>query len=98
MHRAISALLNTNSPHLSKGEPKGVRVVPQASKGFDEFYISQVNEQGQTVFQLSGMPNHKTEDKSADTTSLQEGFATITVLAPDMTNYEKTHELRQIKW
>ncbi len=90
-------VININIPQLSKGGPKGVRVVPQSSKGFDEYYIRQKNEQGQTVFQLAGEPNH-TDETPTDTTSLVQGFITITVLAPDMTNHEKTRRLEQIKW
>jgi len=90
-------VININIPQLSKGEPKGIRVVPQSDKGFDEYYIPQKNEQGQTVFQLAGEPNH-TDEEPTDTISLVEGFITITVLAPDMTNHHKTRELQQIKW
>jgi broad specificity polyphosphatase/5'/3'-nucleotidase SurE len=71
--------------------------VPQSSKGFDEYYIRQKNEQGQTVFQLAGEPNH-TDETPTDTTSLVQGFIAITALAPDMTNHEKTRQLQQIKW
>ena len=90
-------VLNINIPHLSKGEPKGVRVVPQSSKGFEEYYIRQTNEQGQTVFQLAGGP-HLNDGNPTDTMSLEEGFITITALAPDMTDHQKTSELKQIKW
>ena len=90
-------VININIPRLSKGQPKGIRVVPQSSKGFDEHYIRQKNEQGQTVFQLAGGP-HRADDTLADTTSLEEGFITITALAPDMTNHEKTKELQKIEW
>jgi len=88
---------NINIPQLSKGEPKGIRVVPQSSKGFDEYYIRQKNEQGQTVFQLTGK-SHRIDQAPTDTTSLEEGFITITALAPDMTDHHKTDELQQIKW
>jgi 5'-nucleotidase len=90
-------VINVNIPHLSKGEPKGVRVVPQSSKGFDEYYIRQTNEQGQTVFQLAGS-GHRVDGTPTDTTSLEEGYITITALAPDMTDHPKTSELKQIKW
>ena len=90
-------VININIPQLSKGEPKGIRVVPQSSKGFDEYYIPQKNEQGQTVFQLAGGP-HRADDTPTDTTSLVEGFITITALAPDMTNHEKTRRLQKVKW
>ncbi len=90
-------VINVNIPQLSKGEPKGVRVVPQSSKGFKEYYIRQTNEQGQTVFQLAG-EHHASDGNPTDTTSLGEGFITITALAPDMTDHKKTSELKQIKW
>jgi 5'-nucleotidase len=90
-------VININIPLLSKGEPKGVRVVPQSTKVFDEYYIQQKNEQGQTVFQLAGVPD-LAEESPADITSLVEGFITITALAPGMTDHERTHELKQIKW
>ncbi len=88
---------NINIPQLSKGRPKGVRVVPQSIGGFHEYYVTQKNEQGQTVFQLAaGM--HREEEDSTDTTALTDGFITVTALALGMTNYEKTGKLKQIKW
>ena len=90
-------VININIPRLSQGEPKGVKVVPQSTCGFDEQYIPQKNEQGQTVFKLSG-GQHRFEDDPADTTSLAEGFITVTPLIPDMTNHSKINELQKIKW
>ena len=90
-------VININIPQLSKGEPKGIRVVPQSTEGFHEHYIRQKNEQGQTTFQLAG-GLHRDEHTPTDTTSLAEGFITITALAPDMTNHAKTRQLQRIKW
>ncbi len=90
-------VVNINIPLLSRGRPKGVRVVSQSSKGFDEYYIRQENEQGQTVFQLAG-DLHAADGIPSDTTSLIEGFITITALAPDMTDHRKTRELQKIEW
>jgi 5'-nucleotidase len=90
-------VLNINIPQLSKGKPKGIRVVPQSTGGFHEYYITQKNELGQTVFQLTTGP-HRQEEEPTDTTSLAEGFITITALAPGMTDHEKTAKLKQIKW
>lgn len=90
-------VININIPQLSKGEPKGVRVVPQSTEGFHEHYIRQKNEQGQTTFQLAG-GLHRAEQNPTDTTSLTDGFITITALAPDMTNHAKTRQLQRIKW
>ena len=93
----IGAVINVNIPLLSRGEPKGVRVVPQSSKGFDEYYIPQKDEQGQTIFQLAG-EHHLLDETPGDTTSLMEGYITITALAPDMTDHEKTRKLQNKQW
>ncbi len=90
-------VININIPELSKGPPKGVRVVPQSSKGFNEYYIRQQNDQGQTVYQLAGDP-HVADEIPTDTTSLVEGFITVTALVPDMTDHHKTQELKKIEW
>ena len=92
------AVYNINIPKLSKGKPKGVKVVTQANEGFEEYYIRQTNDLGQTVFQLAGSLDH-TESESAentDTNSLAAGFITITALNPDMTEHEKTGQLNKI--
>jgi len=91
------AVINVNIPQLSRGEPKDVRVVPQSSKGFDEYYIPQKNEQGQIVFQLAGK-HHPADGIHADSTSLLEGYITITALAPDMKDHKRTQELKKKQW
>ncbi|MHC4646043.1 MAG: 5'/3'-nucleotidase SurE [Planctomycetota bacterium] len=90
-------VININMPLLSKGRPRGVRVVPQSKEGLHEHYIRKQNEQGRTVFQLAG-GDHRTVDVPTDVTSLIEGFITVTPLAPDMTHYERTAELKRMEW
>jgi 5'-nucleotidase len=90
-------VLNINIPELSKGRPKGVRVVPHSSKGFDEYYIRQTNQHGQTVFQLAG-GSHLLDENPTDTTSLAEGFITVTALLSDMTDHRRISELQKIEW
>ena len=86
-------VMNVNIPLLSRGEPKGVRVVPQATSGFHEYYIPQADRESETVFQLAGGA-HRTEATPTDTTSLEEGFITVTPLLPDMTDHTKTLALK----
>jgi 5'-nucleotidase len=90
-------VVNINIPQLSKGKPKGIKVVPQSTGGLHEHYDTKKNEQGQTVFQLAG-GRHRDEQDPTDATSLADGFITITALAPGMTNHEKTSQLKQMKW
>jgi 5'-nucleotidase len=89
---------NINIPKLSKGKPKGIKVVPQSNEGFEEYYIRQTNDLGQTVFQLAGSLNHTESEntQNTDTNSLAAGFITITALNPDMTEHKKTEQLKQI--
>jgi 5'-nucleotidase len=85
-------VININIPQLSKGPPKGVKVVPQSTEGFDEYYIRRENEQGQIVFQLAAGP-HRDHTTAADTTALANGFITVTALHFDMTDHRKTRQL-----
>ena len=88
---------NINVPRLSFGKPKGVKVVPQSTKGFDEHYVREKTSAGQTIFQLAG-GKHRPEEELADTVVLIDGFITVTPLHFDMTDYERMHELEQMKW
>ncbi|MHC4574616.1 MAG: 5'/3'-nucleotidase SurE [Planctomycetota bacterium] len=90
-------VININIPQLSKGEPKGIKVVPQSTEQFHEYYLQQQNEQGQTVYKLAG-GQHRDENTPTDTTSLAEGFITITALAPGMTDHNRTAQLQKINW
>jgi 5'-nucleotidase len=86
-------VVNINIPLLSRGRPKGIRVVPQATSGFHEYYIPHKNGESELVFLLAG-GQHREEKAPADTTALADGFITVTALRPDMTDHEKTAALR----
>jgi 5'-nucleotidase len=86
-------VMNINIPLLSRGRPKGIRVVPQATSGFHEYYVPRQNGESELVFQLAG-GRHREEKTPADTTALADGFITVTALRPDMTDHEKTAALR----
>ena len=90
-------VLNINIPRLSKGAPKGVRVVPQATSGYEECYIKEHEADGESFYSFSGQ-NNREEDTQTDVLSLMEGFITVTALTADMTDHKKTAELKNIKW
>ena len=85
-------VINVNIPRLSQGRPKGLRVVPQATGGFHEYYIPQKNGDSDTVFQLAG-GKHRPEERPTDTTTLVKGYITVTPLRADMTDHDKTPTL-----
>ncbi len=86
-------VMNVNIPLLSRGEPRGVRVVPQATSGFHEYYIPHLNGGNEVVYRLAG-GEHRAEPTPTDTTSLADGFITVTPLRPDMTDHNKTLALQ----
>ena len=90
-------VINVNIPQLSKGEPRGIKVAPQSTEQFHEYYLQQQHEQGQTVYKLAG-GQHRDEDTPTDTTLLAEGFITVTALAPGMTDHKRTARLNEIDW
>jgi len=86
-------VININIPLLSQGEPKGVKVVPQSTSGFHEYYIPQKDGQDQTVFKLAG-GTHRSEEILADTEALAQGYITVTPLIADMTDHQRIQEFR----
>jgi 5'-nucleotidase len=86
-------VVNINIPRLSQGRPKGLRVVPQATGGFHEYYIPHKNGDSDVVFQLAG-GKHRQEETPTDTTTLVEGYITVTPLRADMTDHGKTQALQ----
>lgn len=90
-------VININIPRLSRGEPKGVKVVPQSTMGFEEGYVKEKDHSGKTVYQLTG-GNHLDKDIPADTTALADGFITVTALGFDMTDYKNMESLHQVNW
>lgn len=85
-------VININIPRLSRGKPKAPRVVPQATSGFDEYYIPQTNGSRETVFQLAGGA-FRPEATPTDTSTLSEGHISVTPLRPDMTDHDRTGAL-----
>jgi len=90
-------VININIPYLSRGEPRGIKVVPLSTEGFDEYYIPTKDQQGRTVYQLAG-GEHRLEENPSDVNALVEGFIAITALAPAITDHKKTRQLQNIKW
>jgi 5'-nucleotidase len=86
-------VVNINIPILSKGRPKGIKVVPQSNKGFSESYVHHTDELGQTTYELTGKA-HQAAEINTDTSALEEGYITITALTADMTDNSRTNRLK----
>lgn len=86
LHLQNGTVVNINIPPLSAGAPKGVRVVPQSTSGFEEFYDTHhVN--GQPTYRLSGGTHRDSQaDAWTDTLALEAGYITITALRKELTD------------
>ncbi|MEN6336441.1 MAG: 5'/3'-nucleotidase SurE [Phycisphaerales bacterium] len=89
----VGDVMNVNIPQLSRGRPRGIRVVPQATSGFHEYYVPHGDAGTQFVFRLAG-GSHREEKEPADTTTLADGYITVTPLQPDMTDHKKALALK----
>ncbi|MEN6385537.1 MAG: 5'/3'-nucleotidase SurE [Phycisphaerales bacterium] len=90
-------VININIPALSQGKPKGFKIVPQSTLGFDERYVKTQSETGQTLYQLAS-GEHRDKDILTDTLALMNGYITITSLGFDMTDYKTLEKLHQHKF
>ncbi|MBN1787129.1 MAG: 5'/3'-nucleotidase SurE [Sedimentisphaerales bacterium] len=93
----LSGVININIPRLSKGRPKGVKVVPQSTLGFKEGFVKKEGDSSRQLYQLTG-GDPLDKNIPADTLGLTEGFITVTALGFDMTDYKNMEKLHQIKW
>jgi len=98
LHLGPGSVINVNVPMLSKGKPKGVKVVAQSTSGYHEHYVSRQNERGQMVYQLGGGDHRDEKTASTDTIALIDGFITVTALHFDMTDHKGNQTLEQISW
>ena len=95
----VGRVANLNIPQLSKGEPKGLLVVPQSTHGFEEKYQVKTDSYGQNVYQLAGLGSHRDPegDHWTDTTALDAGYLTLTSLKQELTDPDGNALLEQKK-
>ena len=82
-------LLNVNIPSHSRGEPKGVRVVPMGVGRYGEGFERRYDPRGRTYYWMTYTPPYHLDGPVTDVTSLSEGYVTVTPLHFDMTRYDQ---------
>jgi len=98
-HRpAAGSLFNVNLPAHSRGEPKGVRVVPMGLGRYGEGFECRQDPRGRTYYWMTYNPPYNLEGPETDITSLSEGYITITPLHFDMTRYDMIPALDHWNW
>ncbi len=85
-------MLSLNVP---KGAPKGLKVCPQAITHFVEEYTATSNGRGKTVYWMTGYMEKSVSATDTDFDFLNDGFATLTPLMLDLTNYQYLDTLKK---
>ncbi|MEG2199864.1 MAG: 5'/3'-nucleotidase SurE, partial [Anaerovorax sp.] len=88
-------VLNINVPNLPDEEVKGVKVTRLGAREYDGWFQPRVNDAGETSFWYSGKPVvYEGLSNDVDVVSMQEGYASITPLQYDFTNYKLIEEVK----
>jgi 5'-nucleotidase len=91
---AQPALLNINVPDLSKGEPRGVRIVPQSMKGWREAWERREDPRGRSYYWLVGDVEREDAGRESDVAALADHYVTVTPLRYDLTDHARLDEVR----
>ncbi len=91
-------VLNVNIPSLERGEPRGVRVVPQSTAPWSDAYVRREDPRGRAYFWLTteGDPLGLLGHPDSDLVALREGWITITPLQYDLTQHAQLRWLREV--
>jgi len=87
-------VLNVNIPRLDRGEPRGIKVVPQSTAPWTDTYDRRTDPRGRAYFWLTDQGGRMPEKGDTDLSALREGYITITPLQYDLTQYAQLEHLR----
>lgn len=80
-------VLNINFPDCEVDEFKGIKVCSLGNRIYDNYYIEEINENGEKGFKLNGWAKD-TDVKDTDIYNLKMKYITITPLHYDLTNFK----------
>jgi 5'-nucleotidase len=93
---APGTVLNVNVPALDRGEPKGVKLVPQSTSPWEDSYIRRKDPRGRAYFWLTGESPEPATGEETDLIALRHGWVTITPLQYDLTQRAQLEYLKGI--
>ena len=92
------SLFNVNLPAHSRGEPKGVRVVPMGVGRHGEGFERRTDPRGRTYYWMTYNPPYHLDGPETDVTSLCEGYITVTPLHFDLTRHDEIAKISAWDW
>lgn len=90
-------VLNINVPDLPEEEVKGLKYATLGNREYKEFFAPVETDDGKTQYRYNGDPViYEGLPNTIDVIAMQEGYATITPLHRDLTDYKLMDEVK--KW
>ncbi|MCL1982635.1 MAG: 5'/3'-nucleotidase SurE [Clostridiales bacterium] len=88
------SLISINVPNLAKAEVKGIKYARLGDREYKEWFEPKVNADGALQYWYSGEPVlYEGQDTGIDVIAMQEGYAVITPLHYDLTDYKLLEEI-----
>ena len=91
----MGTLLNVNVPSIPESEFKGIRITRQGHSVWKDDYERRQDPHGREYFWLKGHLESVTELSDADDLAVDRGWAAITPLHYELTNFNYLDDLRQ---
>lgn len=89
-------VLNINVPNLPKEEIKGLKYTTLGNREYREFFTPFQSEDGRTAYQYTGEPVvYEDLPDTIDVIAMQAGYATITPLHWDLTDYRFMDKIKE---
>ena len=92
------SLFYVNIPDLSKGKPKGIRVLPQNTASYVEWYDKRVDPRGRVYFWIGPDFSCPTPNPDTDVTALAESLITVTPLQFNLTRHDQISTMQEWDW
>lgn len=91
----VSTVLNVNSPDLPHWQIKGLKIMEAGPLGFNDTFV---NSAGENIYKYSGEGiDYSSSEKNHDFHEIQNGYATITPLNADYTDFKGLRKLLKLK-
>lgn len=91
---SAKTVLNINTPNLPKEEIKGLRFTTLGPREYKEVFVPVEAEDGRTGYMYTGDPVvYDNLPETVDVIADQDGYASITPLHSDLTDYKLTEEI-----
>ena len=94
----MGTLLNVNVPAVDRADFKGIRVTRQGHSVWQDDYQARTDPHGREYFWLTGSLVPVTELEDADDLAVAQGWAAVTPLHYELTNFRYLETLRSLSF